>query len=168
LAVLPGVVVSVANTPHGGNNFIIRHDNGLHTYYAHCDQIFVREGERVKRLQQIATVGATGSPNPGTTFIDPHLHMQVQAKQSFQSEHYNPLDFLDALGIEARDATVPAGWLASPLNKTRVMYWKEGYSSKTGVPKAKPGPGLTLLGIGLGAGLLFWWKARVSRSVRRG
>jgi len=159
IAVLPGVVVSVAQTPHGGNNLIIRHDNGLHTYYAHCDRILVREGERVKKLQQIATVGATGSPNPGTTFIDPHLHMQVQAEKSFHSEHYNPLDFLDKLGIEARDVSVPAGWLESPLARTRVMFWKDGYAPKSGL-RAKSGPALTLLGVGLLVGAFFWLKGR--------
>jgi len=145
VTVLSGTVVVVANTPHGGNNLIIRHDNGLHTYYAHMDRVYVRQGERVKALQQIGTVGATGSPNPGVTFIDPHLHMQVQAKQTFHSEHYNPLDFLAAQGIEERD---------------RVMYWKEGFEPKAQTPLAKAGPGVTLLLLGLGIGYLFWSKVR--------
>lgn len=108
----PGVVVAVADTPHGGNNLIIRHDDGLHTYWAHCDRILVREGQRVRARQKIAEVGATGSPNPGVVWIDPHLHMQVQAGQAFGTEHFNPLDYLAARGIVTVD---------------RVGYWADGY-----------------------------------------
>ena len=147
ISVRPGVVVLVADTPHGGNNLIIRHDNGLHTYYAHCDRILVREGQQVKRYQQVAVVGATGSPNPGVIWIDPHLHMQVMAGQSFSSVHYSPLDFLAQNGIEERDG---------------VMYWKPGYPQSMLARLASPTvfAGLTLVGLGTLAGYYFWTKAK--------
>lgn len=149
LAVLPGVVISIANTPHGGNNFIVKHDNGVHTYYAHCDRILVRVGQRVKKLQQLATVGATGSPNPGVVTIDPHLHMQVQAEAAFSSTHYNPLDFLDKHGIEAVD---------------RVMYWKAGYPQLE-LNTATIKTGVSLLAIvGVGA-IALWYYLRRKHAV---
>jgi murein DD-endopeptidase MepM/ murein hydrolase activator NlpD len=132
LAIRPGVIVEISSTPHGGNNFIIRHDNGLHTYHAHCDTILVRVGQRVKALQQIATVGKTGSPNPGVTTIDPHLHLQVMAGQAFSTTHYNPLDYLAQNGIEAKD---------------RVMCWKDGYPKRNWT-KYAVGLGLSLAMLG--------------------
>jgi murein DD-endopeptidase MepM/ murein hydrolase activator NlpD len=142
LAVLPGVVVKISETPHGGRNFIIRHDNGLHTYYAHCDRILVREGQRVGRFQQIATVGQTGSPNPGVVWIDPHLHMQVQAEESFHSQHYDPLDFLAALGIDEVDG---------------VLVWRAGY------PPSEVNVAVVGLGVVAAAVVVFggiWWSRR--------
>lgn len=138
LTIDPGVVVEVSETPHGGRNLIIRHDDGLYTYWAHCDRILVRPGQRVSALQQIATVGQTGSPNPGVVYIDPHLHMQVQAKQTFHSTHYNPLDYLAARGIVAKD---------------RVMYWKDGWP-KTG----SSGIVGLLIGLTVGGGAIWAWK----------
>lgn len=145
LTPLAGVVVSVENTPHGGNNFIIRHDNGLHTYYAHCERILVRVGERVKQFQQVATVGATGSPNPGVTFIDPHLHMQVMAGQSFSSEHYNPAILLDKVGVEIKD---------------RKLYWKPGYPKAQFMSASSGRLVLVVMSVAALAAVLNWWRKR--------
>jgi murein DD-endopeptidase MepM/ murein hydrolase activator NlpD len=142
LAVLPGVVVQVSETLHGGRNFIVRHDGGLYAYYAHCDRILVQVGQRVERFQQMATVGQTGSPNPGVVFIDPHLHMQVQAAASFASQHYSPLDFLAEQGIEEVDG---------------VMVWHAGYP--------RPAVNVAAVGVGVVAAVAvvfggIWWSRR--------
>lgn len=44
-----------------GNLVIIDHGNGAQTYYAHCSELFVSEGEKVNQGDKIATVGATGN-----------------------------------------------------------------------------------------------------------
>lgn len=54
--------------PAAGINVVILHDNGYSTVYAHCSQVYVRAGQRVKKGQTIAAVGMTGN----TT--GPHLH----------------------------------------------------------------------------------------------
>ena len=138
IAILPGVVVTKTTTEHGGNNFIISHGSFV-TYYAHCDRIFKEIGDRVQKFEIVATVGQTGVTSQGYT-PDPHLHMQVMATASFSSEHYDPVAFLDGLGVQKRG-----------LN----FYWKDGY------PK-----GLSpILALGIGAlavvgGVFVWTKVR--------
>lgn len=51
---------------------IIDHENGYHTYYAHCSKILVSKNTRVYRGQTIAKVGSTGNST------GPHLHFEVR------------------------------------------------------------------------------------------
>ncbi|MFT9497262.1 peptidoglycan DD-metalloendopeptidase family protein, partial [Anaerosolibacter sp.] len=56
-----GGKVTFAGTKNGyGKIVIIDHGNGLETYYAHCDTIKVKVGDKVEKGQVIATVGTTG------------------------------------------------------------------------------------------------------------
>jgi murein DD-endopeptidase MepM/ murein hydrolase activator NlpD len=72
-----GQVIYADNDISGyGNLVIVRGEDRLNTVYAHNDEILVREGQRVERGQQIATVGMTGHAN------GPHLHFEVRARDS--------------------------------------------------------------------------------------
>lgn len=54
-----------------GKMLTIDHGNGLVTRYAHCSQILVKVGQRVRRNDRIALVGKTGIATA------PHLHYEV-------------------------------------------------------------------------------------------
>ena len=56
-SVADGVVSRIFWLPSYGNLIIIDNYNGLRTVYSHLSDIFVREGEKVKALQPIGTVG---------------------------------------------------------------------------------------------------------------
>ncbi len=64
-----------------GNLVIIRHNNGLETYYAHLSERMVTAGEWVVAGQQIGKGGSTGRSS------GPHLHFETRYKgQSFDPE----------------------------------------------------------------------------------
>lgn len=64
-----------------GNLIIIRHNNGLETYYAHLSQRDVEVGDWVVAGQQIGLGGSTGRST------GPHLHFEVRYRgQSFDPE----------------------------------------------------------------------------------
>lgn len=72
-AVDAGKVVFAAYKGSYGFLVIIKHDENLMTYYAHCkENLFVVEGQTVEQGQVIAQVGATGN----TT--GPQLHFEVR------------------------------------------------------------------------------------------
>lgn len=64
-----------------GNLIVIRHNNGLETYYAHLSQRDVEVGDWVVAGQQIGLGGSTGRST------GPHLHFEVRYRgQSFDPE----------------------------------------------------------------------------------
>ena len=68
-----------------GNLVKIDHGNGMQTYYAHCSQLLVSEGEQICKGQEIALVGSTGNST------GPHLHFEVIIGGSC----VDPVAFLD-------------------------------------------------------------------------
>jgi len=55
-----------------GKTMVINHGFDITTRYAHCSEILVKVGDRVKRGEKVATIGKTGR----TT--GPHLHYEVR------------------------------------------------------------------------------------------
>jgi murein DD-endopeptidase MepM/ murein hydrolase activator NlpD len=73
LAASDGVVAYAGNELRGfGNLILVKHADGWTTAYAHCESISVKRGERVKRGQPIARVGATGAVS------EPQLHFELR------------------------------------------------------------------------------------------
>ena len=92
-ATADGLVIFTAGDTSGyGNHLQIRHDTGLITLYGHAKELFVAEGEYVKRGQKIAEIGVSGSST------GPHVHyeVRVEKKPPFQmvSVPLNPLPFI--------------------------------------------------------------------------
>lgn len=66
-----GTVVTSAYNSARGNYVVINHGNGMQTWYQHCSAVYVTQGQKVSRGQNIAAVGATG------IVTGPHLHYEV-------------------------------------------------------------------------------------------
>lgn len=64
-----------------GNLVKLDHGNGFVTYYAHCSQLLVQEGDTVDQGETIALVGSTGRST------GPHCHFEVL----WQGELLDPL-----------------------------------------------------------------------------
>ena len=55
-----------------GNLVIIDHGNGVESYYAHCNALYVSQGQTVDTGTTIAAVGSTGNST------GPHLHLEIR------------------------------------------------------------------------------------------
>lgn len=100
VAAADGVVMSTANLSGSyGTYVVIRHANGLQSYYAHGTKgsIVVSPGDTVKKGQKIMLSGNTGNSS------GPHLHFEVRkspynyshsAKAYGQDSRVNPLNYM--------------------------------------------------------------------------
>lgn len=103
LAVADGVVVRADYRHVGGYVVILDHGedvdgNYLGTIYAHNSENLVRVGEKVKRGQPIAKLGATGQGSMSA----PHLHFQMYKSEkpikhshgfNYNPYHHNPHEY---------------------------------------------------------------------------
>lgn len=55
-----------------GNLIIIDHGNGVQSYYAHCNALYVSAGQTVEANTTIGEVGSTGNST------GPHLHLEIR------------------------------------------------------------------------------------------
>ena len=67
-----GIVVFAGPEGGYGNVIVIDHGYGIKSRYGHLAQMLVKAGERVKRGQQVASIGNTGRST------GPHLHYEVR------------------------------------------------------------------------------------------
>jgi len=100
VAAADGVVMLTQNlTGSYGTYVVIRHANGLQSYYAHGQRgsIVVSPGDTVKKGQKIMLSGNTGNSS------GPHLHFEVRkspynysykAKAYGQDSRVNPLNYM--------------------------------------------------------------------------
>ena len=63
---------------------VISHGNGIETYYAHCDKLYVTAGTKIEQGQTIAAVGSTGNSSGY------HLHLEIRVN----GIAYNPQNYL--------------------------------------------------------------------------
>ncbi|HEV8029934.1 MAG TPA: peptidoglycan DD-metalloendopeptidase family protein [Stellaceae bacterium] len=68
-----GVVAYAGNELRGyGNLVLVKHPSGFISAYAHCEELLVKQGEKVNRGQVIAKVGTTGGVS------EPQLHFELR------------------------------------------------------------------------------------------
>lgn len=85
VAAADGVIAYAGNELRGfGNMVLIRHDGGYVTAYAHNASLLVKKGDKVKRGQTIARVGATGA------VFGPQLHFEIRKG----TQPVDPMTFL--------------------------------------------------------------------------
>lgn len=83
-AVATGKIIHSGTMGGYGNLVIIDHGKGVKTYYGHCSELYVKNGETVKAGQIIASVGSTGNSTGS------HLHLEIR----LNNEILNPLKYL--------------------------------------------------------------------------
>jgi len=71
LAAGDGTVARIGTDSFLGNFVEIQHGLGYLTVYGHCQRVAVAQGERVRRGQVVAYLGATGEASA------PHLHFEI-------------------------------------------------------------------------------------------
>jgi len=79
-----GVVTLVDNQFFGGRSLVLDHGQGIFTMYFHLSKVLVKKGQRVKKGDVIAKVGATGRAT------GPHLHWGVR----MQGARVDPLELI--------------------------------------------------------------------------
>lgn len=80
-----GVVEDTGQNQDFGRYLQISHDNGVNTFYSHCDRVLVQKGESVAAGQTVAQVGNTGQST------GPHLHFEL----SLEGVRLNPMHYID-------------------------------------------------------------------------
>jgi murein DD-endopeptidase MepM/ murein hydrolase activator NlpD len=80
--VFNGIVRIAKRNRTYGNVIIIRHYNGLETFYAHCSKLLVEPNQEVKVGDLIALVGSTGRST------GPHLHFETRYKGAAFNPEY--------------------------------------------------------------------------------
>lgn len=77
LAVRDGVVEIAGTDPSVGNYVIVKHDNGMYSYYLHLNEISVSQGQTVAVGDQVGGMGTTGD----STGV--HLHFGLASSSSW-------------------------------------------------------------------------------------
>ncbi len=121
-----GVVLFAAERPGWGNMVVIKHDplanSGIvmSSRYAHLGQILVKAGERVRRGQQIGTIGSSRGMSNKTW--SPHLHFDLCIDNTLERtpEHWPSAEKPKPLvAMTEQERSV---WLESVANEIRRHY----------------------------------------------
>lgn len=139
-AVESGKVIYKKTQTSGGKVIHIKHDNGYVSEYAHMDTWLVNKGDKVKRGQQIGTMGCTGKVTGN------HLHFGLYKGSKIDynddTKWVNPLTYL----VKTDDQTVGA----TTASKYTIRSAK--YTKKTVIAQptlnVRKGPGILYKKVG--------------------
>lgn len=87
-AVGDGQVCDTGYNSAYGNFVEIYHGNNVYSFYAHASSVGIRNGQEVKKGQQIMLSGATGNVTGA------HLHFEIRTPGSGYSSCVNPMNYL--------------------------------------------------------------------------
>lgn len=85
LAFADGTIDYIGDSPVYGLYLQINHTGGLQTFYAHCGELLVQQGQSVKAGQVVALSGDTGNAT------GPHLHFEMK----LNGIRINPLYYIE-------------------------------------------------------------------------
>lgn len=85
LAVYDGTVTLTGEDDRSGKYIFLSHDDTTVTFYCHCSEILLEEGDKVRQGDVIALVGSTGYST------GPHLHFELRNN----GESIDPLPLLE-------------------------------------------------------------------------
>lgn len=84
-AVYDGTVTLTGEDDRSGKYIFLSHDDSTVTFYCHCSEILLEQGDKVSRGEVIALVGSTGYST------GPHLHFELR----IDGESTDPLPLLE-------------------------------------------------------------------------
>lgn len=94
-SVMDGKVEKIEDKTEDGMTIVINHQNGLKTVYANLDRnVTLKEGQMVKKNQQIGNVGNT-STREGYEEIGDHLHFEVINTANNANKPEDPQKYLN-------------------------------------------------------------------------
>jgi len=123
-----GEVIATGDQGKGGlGKFVtIRHPNGMTSTYGHMSSIDVKQGDKLKKGQNIGKVGSTGASE------GPHLHIEMKNQAG---DFVNPRDYIQ--GLPAYSGTDNG---ANPEGSLKTIPGK-GAVNVSGTQNAAPGSG---------------------------
>jgi len=124
--------IARANWGYGfGNLIIVKHKNGIQTYYAHLSKFLVKKGKRVTRGEPIGLAGSTGRARGN------HLHFEMRENGT----PFDPELVFDFKNEKIREDAYEMESLSALHKKLKP----KGYSTNLAVPeyyKVRPGDSL--------------------------
>ena len=108
-----------------GNLIVVRHYNGLETYYAHCSKLLVAPNQDVSAGDPIGLGGNTGHSTGS------HLHFEVR----FYDNPINPELIFDFKKKEVKDNLLVHSGVFNPNSKSSTRTYTSSSSSHSSVNK---------------------------------
>ena len=96
-AAAPGKVTDASEDKDGYKGIDILHDDDTYTNYGHLSVIEVREGQDIRKGQEIGLSGDTGN----LAGLPPHLHFEVFVSDGDSSDSV-PFEWEEGLSVEKR------------------------------------------------------------------
>lgn len=87
LAASSGTVIFSGTSSGGGLTVVLKHANGLYTYYMHLSSLAVSVGQSVSQGQTLGIIGSTG--------ISTGIHLHFAVSTSLWSGYQNPMNYLN-------------------------------------------------------------------------